>query len=109
MMGETLTMTFKTAPRGGPVTPQDFVTLDLVKGKSTASDGGGKPGNQSGPPKPAPGKKPPKPPKKKHYYLRGKAVLSIHTFIFFWPRFPHTQYGMALMATGSPLAALTGR
>jgi len=43
---KTLTMTFKTAPRGGPVTPVDFVTLDLTRGKITASGrgGGGKKG-----------------------------------------------------------------
>jgi hypothetical protein len=34
---KTLTATFKTAPRGSPVTQLDFVTLDLVGGKITAS------------------------------------------------------------------------
>jgi Calcineurin-like phosphoesterase len=39
----TLTVTFRTAPRGGGGMQMDFVTLDLVKGAITAS-GGGKPG-----------------------------------------------------------------
>jgi hypothetical protein len=58
---KTLTITFKTAPRGAPVTQLDFVTLDLVHGKITASGGGAKPGR-------GPRRKPPKPanaPKKK--------------------------------------------
>lgn len=36
---KTLTVTFQTAPRGGPVTQQDPVTVDLVKGRITASGG----------------------------------------------------------------------
>jgi len=36
---KTLTISFKTAPRGKPVTQQDSVTLDLVKGKITAGGG----------------------------------------------------------------------
>jgi hypothetical protein len=67
-----LTVTFRTAPRGGGGTQMDFVTLDLVAGKITASGGGkprpgpkpkpAKPGPQPKPPKPGPH---PKPPKKK--------------------------------------------
>jgi hypothetical protein len=38
---KTLTITFKTAPRDAPVTQLDFVTLDLAKGKITASGSGG--------------------------------------------------------------------
>jgi hypothetical protein len=34
---KTLTITFKTAPRGGPVTILDSVTLDLMAGKITSS------------------------------------------------------------------------
>ncbi|HXX01967.1 MAG TPA: hypothetical protein VEJ00_12195, partial [Candidatus Acidoferrales bacterium] len=34
---KTLTVTFKTAMRGKPVTAVDFVTLDLVAGRITAS------------------------------------------------------------------------
>ena len=34
---KTLTATFKTGPRGGPVTPKDSVRLDLVSGTTTAS------------------------------------------------------------------------
>ena len=63
---KTLTVTFKTTPRGGPVKQQDFVTLDLASGKITASGGGAKPGRQ---PNPNPHRKPPKPAKpskKKH-------------------------------------------
>jgi hypothetical protein len=69
---KTLTATFKTAVRGGPVTPMDFVTLDLVAGKITASGNPARPGPGPRPPKPPappkPGPKPPKPanpPKKK--------------------------------------------
>ena len=51
---KSLTITFQTAIRGAKVTPVDFVTLDLVAGKITASGSGA-------PPKPGP--KPPKPPK----------------------------------------------
>jgi hypothetical protein len=51
---KSLTITFQTAIRGAKVTPVDFVTLDLVAGKITASGSGA-------PPKP--GHKPPKPPK----------------------------------------------
>ena len=61
---KTLTITFKTAPRNAPGTQMDFVTLDLVAGKITASGGGGKPGPVPKPPKPAPHRKSPKPPKK---------------------------------------------
>ncbi len=39
--GKSLTVTFKTAPRGKPVTAIDFVTLDLAAGKITASGSGG--------------------------------------------------------------------
>jgi len=52
---KTLNITFKTAPRGGPVTQLDFVTLNLETGKITASGSG---------PNPAGGKK--KKAKKKH-------------------------------------------
>lgn len=31
---KTMTITFKTAPRGAPVTQVDFVTVDLVRGKN---------------------------------------------------------------------------
>jgi hypothetical protein len=46
---KTLTVTFKTAPRGGPVAQRDFVTVDLAKGMITASGGGGtsKPASKS--------------------------------------------------------------
>jgi hypothetical protein len=67
--GKTLTVTFKTAPRGGPVAQQDFVTLDLAKGQITASGGGGgggKHGPGPPPPKPGGGHKAPNPVKKKH-------------------------------------------
>jgi hypothetical protein len=57
---KTLTVTFRTAPRGGGGTQMDFVTLDLVAGKITAS-GGGKPGPGPKPPKPGPKPKSPKP------------------------------------------------
>jgi hypothetical protein len=57
---KTLTITFKTAPRGGPVEQLDSVALDLVKGKITASGAGGKPAPK---PKPGPRPKPPKPAK----------------------------------------------
>jgi hypothetical protein len=64
---KTLTMTFKTATRGGPVTEMDFVTLDLEQGKITASGSGPHPGPnpvpKPKPPKPGPAPKPPKPPK----------------------------------------------
>jgi hypothetical protein len=66
---KTLTVTFKTAPRGGPVTQQDFVTLDLSKGQITASGaggGGGKHGPRPKPPKPGGGHQAPNPVKKKH-------------------------------------------
>ena len=71
---KTLTITFKYAPRGGPVTTLDSVTLDLNAGKITASGGGAGPGpgpkppkppKPPQPPKPGPHPKPPKPPKKK--------------------------------------------
>ena len=53
---KTLTMTFKTATRVGPVLQLDSVTLDLVQGKITSGS--------SGPsPVPVPTHKPPKPPK----------------------------------------------
>jgi len=55
---KTLTVTFKTAPRNGPVTEMDFVTLDLKRGVITASGSAGNPK----PPKPEP--RPRKPPKK---------------------------------------------
>lgn len=58
---KTLTITFNTAPRGGPVTPLDSVTLDLTQGKITAS-GVGKGGKA--PVAPAGGKGKGKPPKK---------------------------------------------
>ncbi len=68
--GKSLTITFKTAIRGAKVTPVDFVTLDLVAGKITASGSGGAgPAPVPKPPKPpkppAPGRhpRPPKPPK----------------------------------------------
>jgi hypothetical protein len=51
---KSLTITFKTAPKGGPVTTLDSVTLDLVAGKLTSSGAGSGHG------------KPTKPPKKKH-------------------------------------------
>jgi hypothetical protein len=47
---KTLTITFKTAPRGGPVTTADSVTLDLVAGKITVNGIGKRP---TKPPKPA--------------------------------------------------------
>jgi hypothetical protein len=59
---KTLNVVFKTAPRGGPVTQLDSVTLDLVTGKITASGGGGKPGKGPKPPK-TPAAKTPRPPK----------------------------------------------
>jgi hypothetical protein len=71
---KTLTITFKTATRGAPVTEMDFVTLDLVQGKITASGGGPHPVPNPNPvptpkppkpPKPGPKPKPPKPPKPK--------------------------------------------
>jgi hypothetical protein len=60
---KTLTITFKTAPRGGPVTQLDSVTLDIVNGKITAGAGGGNPGAKPAPPPKPP--KPAKPPNKK--------------------------------------------
>jgi hypothetical protein len=59
---KTMNITFKTAHHGGPVTQRDFVTLDLVKGKITAS--GSKPAPKPPKPQKPPRKKPPK--KKKH-------------------------------------------
>ena len=57
---KTLTITFNTAPRGGPVTPLDSVTLDLNRGKITAS-GVGKGGKAPAAPQGGKGKgKPPK-------------------------------------------------
>jgi hypothetical protein len=53
-------MSFKTAPRGGPVTELDTVTLDLVAGKITVNGLGGKPAHPAHPGHPA---HPPKPPK----------------------------------------------
>jgi hypothetical protein len=38
---KSLTIAFKTAPRGGAVTQMDFVTVDLTQGKITASGTGG--------------------------------------------------------------------
>jgi hypothetical protein len=55
----TLTIAFKTAPRGGPVTQLDFVTVDLTQGKITAS---GKGGGGKAPAPPTPGKRRNKPP-----------------------------------------------
>src|SRR5579864_2758182 len=49
---KTLAVSFKTAPRGGPVTQMDSVTLDLASGKITASGSGAAP-------KPGPHPKPP--------------------------------------------------
>ena len=50
---------------------------------------------------------------KENQKAKGKCArhcaASIQTFISFWPRFPHTQYGIALMLTGSPVPARTGR
>ena len=63
---KTLTVTFKSAPRGGQVTQLDSVTLDLVKGTITASGAGSKPApgqkKQAKPGRPA---KSPNPPRKK--------------------------------------------
>ena len=68
---KTLTATFKTAPRGGPMTQQDFVKLDLVEGSITASGG-----DSSGPvPNPLKAKldrKPQKHPKPKGGSQRGR-------------------------------------
>ena len=55
---KTLTITFKTALRGHPVTQQDSVTLDLASGTITASGGSGKRG-----PRPAPHRNPANPAK----------------------------------------------
>jgi len=63
---KTLTVTFKTAPRGGPVTQQDVVTLDLVAGKITSRGGGGKSGARPKPLNRGHGRKPPIPAKRKH-------------------------------------------
>jgi hypothetical protein len=41
---KTLTVTFKTAPRGGTATQMDYVTLDLNQGKITAGGSRGKGG-----------------------------------------------------------------
>jgi len=49
---KTLTVSFKTAPRGGPVRQMDSVTLNLVSGKITGSGGSGKPGSGPKPGKP---------------------------------------------------------
>jgi Calcineurin-like phosphoesterase len=62
---KTLTITFKTAMRGKPVTTADFVTLDLSAGTITASGSGAGGGKKPKPPKPGPKPKPPKAPKKK--------------------------------------------
>ena len=63
---KTLTVTFKSAPRGGQVTQLDSVTLDLVKGTITASGAGGKPAPGSKKQaKPGRHAKPPNPPRKK--------------------------------------------
>ncbi len=64
---KTLSITFKTAPRGGPVTTLDTVNLDLVNGKILG--GGNRPKPPQKPPKPPqppkpPKKRPPKPPRK---------------------------------------------
>jgi hypothetical protein len=61
---KTLTAAFKTAPSAGPVTQQDFVTLDLETGLITASSSG--PTTKPTPPKPTKPKRPvkKKPPKK---------------------------------------------
>jgi len=59
--GKTLTVVFKTAPRGGPVTPQDQITLDLASGKLTVNGlaGAGHPGGSAASaPHPAAGKPP---------------------------------------------------
>jgi hypothetical protein len=45
---KSLTISFKTAPRGGPVLQLDSVTLDLVHGK-IAGSGGGNVAPQTGP------------------------------------------------------------
>jgi hypothetical protein len=57
---KTLTMTFKTAPRGEPVTTIDTVTLDLTAGKITVNGIGG----GAGPAKPRKPPTPKKPPKR---------------------------------------------
>jgi hypothetical protein len=64
---KTLTVTFKFAPRGQPVTQLDSVTVDLTRGTLTAGGGGAKPGPGGKPAKPKPGPRPkaPKPRKKK--------------------------------------------
>jgi Calcineurin-like phosphoesterase len=45
---KTLNVTFKTAHRNAPVTQRDFVTLDLVRGKITASGSNGGNGGMGG-------------------------------------------------------------
>jgi hypothetical protein len=63
---KTLTIGFKTAPRGGPVKELDTVTVDLTQGKLTVNGlagGGGGGGGGNPPAKPVKGKRPPKPPK----------------------------------------------
>ena len=46
---KTLTISFKVAPRGGPVTQLDFITLDLTKGVITASGAGASTGGSKTP------------------------------------------------------------
>ena len=64
---KTLTIAFKTAPRGVPVAQRDFVTVDLAKGMITAS-GGGSSTSKSAPKsvKTKRGRKPPNRAKKSH-------------------------------------------
>jgi len=67
---KSLTVSFKLAPRGGPVTQADFITLDLLHGRITASGSGQAAGGPGANP-PAihphqPKGKPKAPPKKKH-------------------------------------------
>jgi hypothetical protein len=59
---KTLIIEFKTAPRGGPVTQVDSVTVDLASGKITASGVGSGTGSNLNAPKP---KKATKKPSKK--------------------------------------------
>lgn len=64
---KTLTVTFKSAPRGAPVKVLDSVTLDLVAGKITGSGSGAGPKPSKPGPKPRPkASKATKVPKKKH-------------------------------------------
>ena len=68
---KTLTVSFKTALRDGPVVQMDSVTLDLVAGKIVASGGGNVSGSGTTPavkpkPKHVTHPKPSKVPKKKH-------------------------------------------